>query len=137
MYQYIVTNILFNSITICMMYLTNNSDIFTFFLVYILTMYSIILGMRLLEKSLCMVNYYLSTMFIVDDKPKIKQKFIDDLMDVIKLSIYTCIQWIYIWLRLWMNMFGLCLLSIRFSIQLILCCIMYPIIICYDYIYPT
>ena len=142
MYQYIVTSILFNSITICMMYLTNNNDIFIFFLVYILTMYSIMLGMHLLEKSLYAVNYYLSTMFITDDEPKTKQKlnekqnFADDLINVIKLSIYTGSQWIYIWLRLWISMFGLCLLSMRFVIQLILCCVMYPIIICYDYIYP-
>lgn len=143
MYQYIVTSILFNSITICMMYLTNNNDIFTFFLVYILTMYSIMLGMHLLEKSLYAVNYYLSTMFITDDEPKTKQKlnekqnFADDLINVIKLSIYTGSQWIYIWLRLWISMFGLCFLSIRLLIQLILCYIMYSLTVCYDYIYPS
>lgn len=133
MHKYVITNILMNSVTIFMMYLTSIDNIFTFFAIYLLTMCGTTFGIYLLEKSLHLINIHLDNIFNEKRVSEIDLYMTDSIYELAKLSMYVWLQWIYMFAKLCIVCIGVFFLIIRATTQIIICCILYPFIITYEY----
>ena len=139
MYNYIGICALFNAVTIGMMCTTDNENIFIFFLIYMLTMYSVLLGMYFFERSLLLVNFYLNNISQLEFIPKIPSCTACTIWNLIKISLHICLLWVYMWIQLWVYIFGMflslcacilgmCIIAVQSIFQIVMGFIYYPFV---------